>query len=190
MLSVLLSLGVALLLVSCGEEQQRPPAGGQPETPQIEEKGESTMKLTSEAFEDGQSIPQKYTGEGANVSPPLSWSDAPEGTQEFALICDDPDAPREEPWVHWVLWDIPADTTSLPEDSAGGGTEGTNRSGDTGYTGPMPPPGHGTHHYHFKLYALDTDIQLNAGATKKDLLQTIQDHVLAKTELVGTCRHL
>ena len=144
------------------------------------------MKLTSEAFEEGQSIPQKYTGEGANVSPPLSWSDAPEGTQEFALICDDPDAPREEPWVHWVLWDIPADTTSLHEASAGGGTEGANSSGGTGYTGPMPPPGHGTHHYHFKLYALDTDIQLNAGATKKDLLQTIQDHVLAKTELVGT----
>ena len=145
-----------------------------------------SLEVKSSAFSNGGAIPRKYTGEGEDVSPPLSWSNVPEGTKEFALICDDPDAPRPTPWVHWVLYKISASVRELAEGSSGGAREGRNDFGNTGYGGPMPPPGHGVHHYHFKVYALDTELDLPPGATKEQLLGAMKGHVLAEGELVGT----
>lgn len=144
------------------------------------------ITLESTAFQHGAAIPRKYSGEGEDVSPPLSWSGAPEGTQEFVLICDDPDAPRPEPWVHWIVYGIPAGTTQLPEGDGSDFREGMNSWTDTGYGGPMPPEGHGTHHYHFKIYALDTKLELEPGATKEQVLQAIEGHIVAQGELIGT----
>ena len=143
------------------------------------------FNIKSAAFEHGQPIPKKYTKEGEDLSPPLSWSDAPDGVKEFALICDDPDAPRSDPWVHWVVYHIPPDRDSLPENDAGGATEGQNDFQETGYGGPMPPPGHGTHHYHFKLYALNEPVQLDANASKEDLLSAMKEKIIEQCELVG-----
>ncbi len=144
------------------------------------------MQLTSNAFEPNGSIPQKHTGEGKDVSPGLAWTAAPEGTKELALICDDPDAPTPEPWVHWVAYKIPADQTSITEGVQSGLHEGITGWGDTGYRGPMPPPGHGVHRYFFKLYALDIELDLGPGATKADLLEMMEGHILAEGELIGT----
>ncbi len=142
------------------------------------------MKLISSAFRDGERIPKAYTGEGRNVSPPLEWNDPPDDTRSFALLCEDPDAPQEEPWVHWVAYGIPADVTAVVE-GVEGLTEGKNSRGAIGYDGPMPPPGHGPHHYHFKAYALDAPIDLEPGASKKKFLEAVEGHVLAIAELVG-----
>ncbi len=158
-----------------------------------------TFQIRSSAFESGQAIPKKHSGDGADVSPPLAWSSPPAGTAELALICDDPDAPTAEPWVHWVIYKIPADQTGLPEkvepvqspQAVAGALQGANSwpSGRTiGYRGPAPPPGHGTHHYHFKLYALDGPLKVKPGLTKAALLQAMAGHVLAETDLVGTYR--
>ncbi|GIW73027.1 MAG: hypothetical protein KatS3mg102_2569 [Planctomycetota bacterium] len=152
------------------------------------EGSDKRLSLSSPAFSPGGRIPRRYAyrGEGDNVSPPLRWSGAPAGTRSFALICDDPDAPRAEPWVHWVVYNIPAEATELPEGSAGGAALGVNDFEEQGWGGPMPPRGHGTHHYHFKLYALDTLLEPRAGMTKKGLLRAMQGHILAEAELVGT----
>ncbi|MFP4502995.1 MAG: YbhB/YbcL family Raf kinase inhibitor-like protein [Candidatus Hydrogenedentota bacterium] len=144
------------------------------------------MELISPAFEPGTRIPAKYTKEGNDVSPPLSWNDVPAAARSFALVCDDPDAPTAEPWVHWLLWNIPANATEIPEGGSGFGIEGTNSFGEPGYGGPMPPPGHGTHHYHFTLYALDGDVAIEPGASKESLLRAMDGHVLAEAEYVGT----
>ena len=153
-----------------------------------------TITITSEAFSADQTIPTRFTGEGENISPPLLWSGAPEQTHEFALICDDPDAPRADPWVHWVIYKIPSDVDALTEGipssprlaSPAGAIQGMNSAGNIGYMGPMPPRGHGKHHYHFKLYALDTELQLSPGLQKSDLLKAMQGHILAQGELIGT----
>ncbi|MBS3735103.1 MAG: YbhB/YbcL family Raf kinase inhibitor-like protein [Phycisphaerae bacterium] len=151
------------------------------------------MDLTSEAFQPSTTIPVKYTGEGEDVSPPLRWTGAPDGVRHFALVMDDPDAPRSEPWVHWLIYNIPGyaeglaegvDKAEAPSDPSGA-AQGLNSWGTIGYGGPMPPPGHGTHHYHFKLYALDAEGDLPPGLSKNDLLERIDGHVLAETELVG-----
>jgi len=153
--------------------------------------------LTSSAFAAGQPIPQKFSGEGEDRSPPLAWGNPPAGTREFALVCDDPDAPTPEPWVHWVIYGIPADVRSLPEgianeaelDNPVVAKQGKNswpKGVMIGYRGPMPPPGHGTHHYNFKLYALDQRLDLAPSATKQALLRAIQGHVLAEAKLTGT----
>ena len=149
----------------------------------------SAMKIESSAFSAGQSIPRQYTCQGADRSPALSWSGAPQGTKSFALITEDPDAPSGT-WIHWVIFNLPAATTSLPEgvpttDSAAGGTQGRNDFGKIGYGGPCPPPGK-PHRYFFKLYALDTKLELKSGATKPDVEQAIHGHVLAQAELMGT----
>jgi Raf kinase inhibitor-like YbhB/YbcL family protein len=144
------------------------------------------IQLTSSAFENGQPIPRKYSGEGEDISPPLSWNGIPEGTEEIAIICDDPDAPTPEPWVHWVVYGISPDKTSLPEGSVEGAKEGTTNFDGKGYGGPYPPKGHGVHHYHFKLYALDQKLDLGPGATKTHLLKEIAGHVLDEGELIGT----
>jgi len=145
------------------------------------------MQLTSTAFGEGATIPQKYTGDGADVSPPLTWSGAPEGTQSFALICDDPDAPRGT-WVHWVLSNLPADQKDLPEGASStlpsGARQGKNDFGKTGYGGPAPPPGK-PHRYFFKLYALKSALDLAAGATKQQLEKAMKDHILAQAQLMG-----
>ncbi len=146
--------------------------------------------LTSSAFQEGQPIPKKYTGEGQDISPPLQWTDPPADTKSFALICDDPDAPKGT-WVHWVAWNIPAQTRSLPEGVPGqkklesGITQGNNSWPKLGYGGPMPPPGK-PHRYYFKLYALDAEVQLEPGATKEVLLNAVKGHTLAEAQLMGT----
>jgi Raf kinase inhibitor-like YbhB/YbcL family protein len=160
-----------------------------------------TMQLTSN-FQNGARIDKKHTGEGPDVSPPLAWTGAPAGTQSLALICDDPDAPSPQrpsgtPWVHWVIYNIPATASELPEgvspvanpESVPGAQQGFNSWGsDTiGYRGPMPPPGSGTHRYFFKLYALDTQLDVAPEAASKDaVLAAIEGHVLAEGQLVGT----
>ncbi|MDQ3965818.1 MAG: YbhB/YbcL family Raf kinase inhibitor-like protein [Actinomycetota bacterium] len=145
------------------------------------------IQVSSPAFEQGGTIPKKHTGEGQDVSPTLTWTGLPDGTKEIALICDDPDAPTPEPWVHWVVYKIPADVTGFREGSTqGGALEGMNDFGTPGYGGPMPPRSHGVHHYHFKVYALGTELEAAAGLTKGQLLEAMQGHVLDEGELVGT----
>jgi Raf kinase inhibitor-like YbhB/YbcL family protein len=146
----------------------------------------ATLTVRSSAFGPGALIPVEYTGEGKNVSPPLEWSGVPASARELALICDDPDAPSEEPWVHWVAYKIPASTTSLPEGARSGFVAGRNDFGQPGYGGPMPPRGHGVHHYHFKLYALDHPLDAAPGLGKSAVLEAIRGHVVADGELIGT----
>lgn len=149
------------------------------------------LELTSDAFMNGQSIPAKYACTGKNISPALAWNEPPAGTQSFALIMDDPDAPGGT-WVHWVLYNIPADARTLPEDLPVTGKNidpkaiyvGTNSWGAIGYGGPCPPSG--THRYSFKFYALDTVISLLPGATKEQVLREMDGHILAQSELMGT----
>ena len=145
-----------------------------------------TIEVSSPAFESGATIPKRHTGEGEDVSPPLRWSSLPQGTKEIALICDDPDAPTQKPFVHWVAYKIPADRRGLPEGSTEGALEGINDFGGVGYDGCMPPRGHGVHHYHFKVYALETELDAPAGLSKDELLAAIEGHVLDEGELVGT----
>lgn len=157
------------------------------------------MKITlhSTAFANGKPIPTKYTGEGQDVSPPLRWDKVPDGTKQLVLLCDDPDAPTPKPWVHWVLYAIPGDVRELPEGipatprlkSPPGALQGKNSwpAGRTvGYRGPMPPPGHGVHHYHFKIMALDTALDLAPELDQAALLKAIRGHVLAEGLLIGT----
>jgi len=151
------------------------------------------LTLSSPAFSDGSEIPERYTGDGPDASPPLQWSGVPDGTKAFALIVDDPDAPDpaapRRTWVHWVVCDLPAATSSLPEGASGqampaGASEGMNDSEGKGYSGPYPPIG--KHRYFFKLYALDAPAGLRAGHTKTELLKAMEGHVLASAELMGT----
>ncbi len=149
----------------------------------------STLQLTSPAFKAHGEIPKKHTGEDADVSPALAWSNVPEGTQSFALICHDPDAPLVRPgtygFVHWVLYDIPGSVTELPED-VDAYTCGLNDMDHAHYNGPMPPPGHGVHHYYFWLLALDDKPKLGPRLTLWQLLEKIEPHVIGMNRLVGT----
>ena len=154
------------------------------------------MELTSTAFQQGQPVPTRHTADGQDVSLPLQWANLPEGTKQLALICDDPDAPTPQPWVHWVIYNIPVTLDGLPEglprqaalEHPVRATQGANAWPDDnlGYRGPAPPYGHGVHHYHFKLYAISTELDLEPGLDKPQLLQAINSHLIAKTELVGT----
>jgi Raf kinase inhibitor-like YbhB/YbcL family protein len=142
------------------------------------------LRLSSSAFESGGDIPMKYTCDGNDVSPPLEWNGAPDGTQSFVLICDDPDAPRGT-WSHWVIYNIPPNVSQLPEGAkAPGAAEGRNDFGNTGYGGPCPPRGP-AHRYYFRLYALDTTLDLPPGATRQQALDRIQNHIVAQAELMG-----
>jgi Raf kinase inhibitor-like YbhB/YbcL family protein len=169
------------LLTACGGARE----------PAAEPKEGAAVKLevTSTAFEEGGTIPTQYTCDGADLSPPLAWEAAPEGTKSLALICDDPDAPVGT-WVHWVLYDLPPGVTSLAEgippdeQLPGGGTQGKNDFKKSGYGGPCPPKGP-AHRYFFKLYALDAELNLPSGATKKELLEAMEGHILAEGQLVG-----
>jgi len=148
----------------------------------------SDMQLSSSAFSQGGAIPKRHAGEAEDVSPELTFSKVPEGTQAFAVICHDPDAPllKEDKYgfVHWVLYNIPATTTTL-EEGVSAHTAGANDFGNTGYGGPMPPPGHGRHHYFFWVFALDQDLGLDPGLTQGQLLARIEPHVLGMNRLVG-----
>jgi Raf kinase inhibitor-like YbhB/YbcL family protein len=154
------------------------------------EKGEQAMAfgITSNAFAYGEPIPVKYTCDGEDLSPPLDWRDPPEGTRSFTLISDDPDAPVGT-WVHWVLFNLPAETRSLPEAIPSnaklpeGGQHGQNSWRRLGYGGPCPPSG--THRYFFKLYALDTILGLDTGADKQQVLEAMEGHILAQVEAMG-----
>ncbi len=149
------------------------------------------MDISSQAFASGGLIPSVYTCDGKDISPPLSWSDLPPGTQSLALISDDPDAPAGT-WVHWVAWNIPPATRALEEDQPktgslpGGAKQGTNDFRRVGYGGPCPPSG--THRYFFKLYALSRMLDLPASATKADLEKAMKGSILAQAELVGKYR--
>lgn len=151
----------------------------------------SDMQLESAAFEAHGSIPTRHTGEGEDVSPALSWRGAPEGTKAFAVICHDPDAPLVQHglygFVHWVLYNLPGSTTRLEEGSTEG-TAGANDFGNTGYGGPMPPEGHGVHHYYFWILALDSELDLPAGLSLNELLSQTEPHLLGMNRLVGTYR--
>lgn len=150
------------------------------------------ISITSTAFHAGAPIPSKYTCEGENISPQLSWTGVPAGVKSLALICDDPDAPAGT-WVHWVAFDLPVATSQLPEKQPaslslpGGGRQGTNDFKRTGYGGPCPPPGK-AHRYFFKLYALDAPVALKPGATKQELVRAMEGHIVAEGQLMGTCQ--
>ena len=142
----------------------------------------SSMQISSTAFEHNQNIPSKYTCDGENISPPISISEVPEDTKTLALIVDDPDAPSKT-WVHWLVWNIDPETSEIEEGSAPTGLEGTTDFGRTGWGGPCPPSG--THRYFFKLYALDSELNLDSSATKEDLEAAMESHILEQTELIG-----
>ena len=149
------------------------------------EEMEVTMQLTSSAFTQGQPIPVKFSCKGDDVSPALAWDEPPAGTKSLALIMDDPDAPMGT-WVHWVLFNLPAETRSLAENfqPVTPIIVGKNSWGKNTYGGPCPPSG--THRYFFKLYALDTMLSLSSNADKKSLLAAMEGHILAQAELMGT----
>jgi len=173
---------IVLLMLSmvsaCKEEKQAGTEGGDA----------VKLEIRSSAFENGGDIPSRYTCDGEDISPPLSWSGGKEGTKSFTLISDDPDAPAGT-WVHWVIFNMPPGTRELKEDMpadkvlANGARQGINDSRRIGYSGPCPPGG--THRYYFKLYALDTMLELAHGATKKQLLKAMQNHILAEAQLMG-----
>jgi Raf kinase inhibitor-like YbhB/YbcL family protein len=152
----------------------------------------AALQLTSPAFQPNSDIPKKFTCSGDDVSPALSWNDPPAGTQAFALIADDPDAPGGT-WAHWVIYDLPASSRGLPEGVpkqeivAGGGHQGRNDFRLIGYGGPCPPPG-SPHRYFFKLYALSAPTGLPSGANKAALLRAMEGKTLAQAELVGKFR--
>ncbi len=153
-----------------------------------------TLTIESPAFAGNATIPKRFSGDGADVSPELRWSGMPDSAKELALIMDDPDAPTPEPWVHWVIYKIPSTATGLSESVAKtptlsapeGAVQGKNSWGRIGYGGPAPPPGHGVHHYHFKVYALGAALSVSSGLTKDQLLSAMEGHILAQGELVGT----
>ncbi len=148
-----------------------------------------TFTLSSPAIGHGQAIPKKYTCDGADVAIPFTWTDPPTGTQSFALIADDPDAPVGD-WVHWVLYDLPAHTRDLPEGGPhdktlpDGARQGKNDFSRFGYGGPCPPPGK-PHRYVFTLYAVDRKLGLAPGATKAQLLKALKDHTLGEAQWMG-----
>ena len=175
-------LWLALLIVAC--------SGSDHQSADREEKIAMTIQLTSPTLVEGQPIPTKYTCDGADISPPLKWSNVPPGAKSLALICDDPDAPAGV-WVHWILYDLPPTVTELPErvptteTIPNGAKQGVNDFKRIGYGGPCPPRGN-PHRYFFKLYALDAELQLKARATKKDLVRAMEGHILAEGQLMGT----
>jgi Raf kinase inhibitor-like YbhB/YbcL family protein len=154
----------------------------------------AVLKLSSSSFEADGDIPAKYSCDGVNSSPALAWTDAPAATQSFAVIMDDPDVPAKTV-VHWVIYDIPGGTRSLPEGVptkkklADGSSQGKNGRGKTGYTGPCPEKGGAAHHYFFKLYALDAKTGLKPNAKKEELEAAMKGHILAEAELIGKFKH-
>ena len=149
------------------------------------------MKIESPAFADGGRIPERHSAYGENRSPELRWSGAPADTKSFAIIVDDPDAPGGEPFVHWIVYNVPSSMTSLPEGLPpaaklpNGVLQGRNSAGSVGYFGPRPPKTHPPHHYHFRIFALDGMLPLDAGVERQQLSRAMEGHILAEAETVG-----
>jgi Raf kinase inhibitor-like YbhB/YbcL family protein len=182
---------LAISLVACAPASA-PEVSTEIQT-KVTEEAAMPFEISSPAFANGEAIPVHFSCDDADISPALTWTEPPASTQSFALIMDDPDAPMGT-WVHWVLFNISADARGLQEDLPVTGINepnaiftGNNSSGNTGYNGPCPP--WGTHHYFFKLYALDTLISLLPGATKEHVLKEMEGHILASAELMGTFSH-
>jgi Raf kinase inhibitor-like YbhB/YbcL family protein len=179
-------LVIGLALVACAK---RPPTIAQSPVTNSADPVKAEIKLTSTAFKEGNAIPRVYTCDGVNVSPPLEWSGVPKTAQTITIVCDDPDAPGGT-WTHWVLYNLPADNIGLVENLpaseklAAGGFQGLNDFGKTGYGGPCPPSG--THHYYFRIYALDSELPLKAGASKADLVKAMEGHIILQGQLMGT----
>ncbi|MBA7619454.1 hypothetical protein ES703_26793 [subsurface metagenome] len=177
LLAVLVLL-IGMGAVACdgnGDENGAPPGGVE-------------MEITSTAFQDGGTIPTEHTCDGQDISPALSWSGAPEGTQSFTLIVDDPDSPSGD-FTHWIIFNISADTSTLVASISTAALsvilwQGENDFGSIGYRGPCPPSGQ-THHYRFTVYALDVTLELDAGATRAQVLNAMQGHLLAQGELIA-----
>ena len=159
---------IIIVSIGCVEEEQR---------------RFGNMKLSSQAFENGGSIPREYTCDDIDVSPPLTFSEVPENAKSLALIMDDPDAPMGT-WVHWLVWNIPQNNTGLSKGENITFPQGKNDFGKLYYGGPCPPSG--THRYYFKLYALDTMLDLAVGATKKQLEDAMKGHIVEEAQLMGT----
>lgn len=145
-----------------------------------------SLQVSSPAFGHGEAVPARHTAEGEDVSPPLEWSNVPAGARQLAVVCHDPDAPLTHGFVHWVLYGIPADAGGIPEGGGDQYVQGVNDFGNEGYNGPAPPPGHGTHHYFFHLYALDAELPLKAGLSREELLGQIDEHIVEQARSVGT----
>jgi Raf kinase inhibitor-like YbhB/YbcL family protein len=191
-------LALAMVVAACEDSAEAPGDGGNGgQTPAADEtpaNGETPddgpFTLTSDGFAEGDAIPVRYTCDGDDTSPALMWSGAPAGTQAFAIIVDDPDAPTDEPFVHFVVYDLPGGETGLeegipvPAQPNAGGSQGRNDFGRTGWGGPCPPEGE-THTYVFTLYALDSPLSLDAGATKQQVLDAIEGHVLDEAQLTA-----
>jgi len=184
--SAILSVVIfALIFLGCATRPQ--PAAQQPVANKPKE-DKMEIKLTSTAFKQGQPIPRPYTCDGVNISPPLEWGGLPQSAKTLAIICDDPDAPAGT-WVHWVLYNLPAnkigmiENTPATEKLAGGGMQGTNDFKKIGYGGPCPPTG--THRYFLRIYALDSELPLQPGATKAELLKAMEGHIVAQGQLMG-----
>ena len=171
---------VSILLASCGAGKQPP------------EEGKMALSVTSKVFREGERIPDKYTCQGQDISPPLAWSEPPRGTECFTLIMDDPDAPGGV-FTHWVIFNIPSNSRGLPEaiptqnQLSSGTLQGKNDFGTIGYRGPCPPAG-SAHRYRFSLYALDKPLDLKPGAFKEQVLDAMNRHILAQGQLTGTYR--
>jgi Raf kinase inhibitor-like YbhB/YbcL family protein len=159
---------------------------------EVTEEAVMPFEISSAAFANGEMIPTKFSCKGSDISPALTWTVPPAGTQSFALIMDDPDAPMGT-WVHWVMYNIPASSRemkeAMPTDAklSDGSIQGYTSARSTGYHGPCPPSG--THRYFFKLYALDTTLSLSEKADKKELLAAMEGHILVNVELMGTFSH-
>ncbi len=182
--AVCAGLVLAVVLAACGDGVDIPPARRTPL-----EDTTMAISISSDAFGPNEPIPARFSCDGENLSPALSWGEAPEGTQSFALIVDDPDAPGGD-FTHWVLFDLPVDADGLPEGVEAaerpevGGVQGSNDFGNIGYGGPCPPPG-GPHRYRFNLYALDGELGLEPGASKGLVVSAIQGRILAEGQLIG-----
>ena len=143
------------------------------------------LTITSPAFETHRPIPDRHASTGEDLAPELRWSGAPSGTKAFAVVVHDPDAPLVDGFTHWVAYGIAGDATGLPE-GGGDARAGTNSLGERRYNGPAPPPGHGTHHYYFWVYALDENLDLEPGLERRALLERIASHVIEQARLIGT----
>ena len=177
-----------------GETSAQPPTPTSAELTMDLVEANAALDVTSSAFESGAAIPDVYAAEGQNISPPLQWSEGPEGTMSYALIMEDPDVAQNPPFVHWIMYNIPADVTMLGEAVPGaprlmkpeGALQGANNRGSTGYFGPRPPESDPAHAYHIQVFALDTMLEIPHGASRADVLAAIEGHVLASGETVGT----
>ena len=189
---VLLGLVMIASLPACSNRSGS--SAGKPSTQnqnQDQSQNAKDIKLSSTAFKDGEPIPRQYTCDGVNVSPPLEWSGVPKSAKTVAIIADDPDAPAGT-WVHWVLYNLPAENIGMVENLPAtdnlkaGGFQGKNDFEKIGYGGPCPPSG--THRYFFKTYALDVELPLKAGATKAELEKAMEGHIVGQAQLMGTYR--